>query len=110
MRAGDVRLLRPEELPSWWDPGIDERPATWKALHHLIRLLALGGAVAAAAPTAALARADVARDLCYRLYSVCERRRFVTESLAYNGLVTELARDQPSRQERKREAGRDARR
>ena len=87
LRAGDVRLLRPEELPSWWDPDIDERPATWKALHHLIRLLALGGTVAAAAPTAALARADVARDLCYRLYSVCERKRFVTESLAYNGLV-----------------------
>lgn len=87
LRAGDVRLLRPEELSSWWDPDIDERPATWKALHHLIRLLALGGAVAAAVPTAALARADVARDLCYRLYSVCERKRFVTESLTYNGFV-----------------------
>ena len=66
---------------------MDERPATWKALHHLIRLLALGGAVAAAVPTAALARADAARDLCYRLYSVCERKRLATESLAYNGLV-----------------------
>ena len=66
---------------------MDERPATWKTLHHLIRLLALGGAVAAAVPTASLARADVARDLCYRLYSVCERKRFATESLAYNGLV-----------------------
>ena len=87
LRAGAVRLLRPEELPSWWDPDIDERPAAWKALHHLIRLLALGGAVAAAVPTAALVRADVARDLCYRVYSVCERKRFVTESLAYNGLV-----------------------
>ena len=87
LRTGDVRLLRPEELPSWWDPDIDERPATWKALHHLIRLLALGGAVAAAVPTAALAGADVARDLCYRLYSVCERKRFTTEALAYNGLV-----------------------
>ena len=87
VRAGDVRLLRPEELPSWWTPDMDERPATWKALHHLIRLLALGGAVAAAVPTAALARADVARDLCYRLYSVCVRKRLATESLAYNGLV-----------------------
>ena len=87
LRAGDVRLLRPEELPSWWDSDIDERPAAWKTLHHLIRLLALGGAVAAAVPTAALARADVARDLCYRLYSVCERKRFTTEALAYNGLV-----------------------
>ena len=87
VRAGDVRLLRPEELPSWWNPDMDERPAVWKALHHLIRLLALGGAVAVAVPTAALARADVARDLCYRLYSVCERKRLATESLAYNGLV-----------------------
>ena len=87
LRAGDVRLLRPEDLPSWWDPNFDERPTTWKALHHLIRLLALGGAVAAAVPIATLAGAGLARDLCYRLYSVCVCKRFSAESLAYSGLV-----------------------
>ena len=87
LRAGDVRLLRPEELPSWWDPDFDERPTTWKALHHLIRLLALGGAVAAAVPIATLAGAGLARDLCYRMYSVCVRKRLSAESLAYSGLV-----------------------
>ena len=86
-RAGEVRLLRPEELPSWWDPAIDEQPSIWKALHHLVRLLALGGAVAAAVLAATLARADLARVLCYRLYAVCERKQRVPEALTYDGLV-----------------------
>ena len=86
-RAGEVRLLRPEELPSWWDPAIDDRPATWKALHHLVRVLALGGEIAAAVLTAKLACAARARDLCYRLYTACERKKRAPEALAYNRLV-----------------------
>ena len=86
-RAGYVRLLRPEELPSWWDPAIDERPNTWKTLHHLVRLLALGGVVAAAVPTAHLSGADRIRDLCYRLYALCVREKRDREALSYNALV-----------------------
>ena len=86
-RAGYVRLLRPEELPSWWDPTIDERPNIWKTLHHLIRLLALGGVVAAAVPTAHLSGADRIRDLCYRLYTLCAREKRAREALSYNALV-----------------------
>ena len=86
-RAGYVRLLRPEELSSWWDPTIDERPNIWKTLHHLIRLLALGGVVAAAVPTANLSGADRIRDLCYRLYTLCAREKRAREALSYNALV-----------------------
>ena len=86
-RTGYVRLLRSEELPSWWDLTIDERPNTWKTLHHLIRLLALGGAVAAAVPTAHLSGADRIRDLCYRLYTLCAREKRSREALSYNALV-----------------------
>ena len=32
-------------------------------------------------------RAEAARELCYRLYTVCERRKRAAEALAYNGLV-----------------------
>ena len=31
--------------------------------------------------------AEIARDLAYRLYTLCERKKWVDEALAYNGLV-----------------------
>jgi putative DNA methylase len=31
--------------------------------------------------------AETARDLAYRLYTVCERKKWAEEALAYNGLV-----------------------
>ena len=86
-RASQVQLLRPEALPAWWDPAIDARPSVWTALHHLLRLLALGGPVAAAVAVAKLARADLARDLCYRLHAVCERTHRGPEARAYAALV-----------------------
>jgi putative DNA methylase len=33
------------------------------------------------------ARAEVARELAYRLYTVCERKKRAAEALSYNGLV-----------------------
>ena len=87
-QAGNVRLLRPGELTSGWDPVHDERLTTWEAVHHLIRVLSQGGESAAAALVRRLGGvADVARDLCYRLYTVCERKKRAAEALAYNGLV-----------------------
>ena len=32
--------------------------------------------------------AEIARDLAYRLYTVCERKGWAQEALAYNSLVT----------------------
>ncbi|NLS78480.1 MAG: DUF1156 domain-containing protein, partial [Chloroflexi bacterium] len=32
-------------------------------------------------------RADLARDLVYRLYLICERKKRAQEALSYNGLV-----------------------
>ncbi|MCX7950181.1 MAG: hypothetical protein N2509_08735, partial [Treponemataceae bacterium] len=32
-------------------------------------------------------RAEPARELCYRLYTICERKRRAAEALAYNSLV-----------------------
>ena len=87
-QAGSVRLLRPRELPLGWDPVHDDRLTTWEAVHHLIRVLEQGGESAAAALVRRLGGvAEVARDLCYRLYTVCERKKRAAEALAYNGLV-----------------------
>ena len=86
--AGQVRLLRPRELPPDWDPGDDERLTTWEMVHHLVRALEIGGELAAAALVRKLGgREGVARELCYRLYSLCERKKRPAEALAYNALV-----------------------
>ena len=87
-RAGKVRLLRPDELADDWDPTTDDRLTVWEAVHHLIRALETGGESEAARVEAQLgAKADIARELAYRLYTICERKRRATEALSYNSLV-----------------------
>jgi len=85
---GKVRLLKPEELPTNWDPATDPRLPSWEIVHHLIRVLGSGGESAAAELVAKLgARAETARELAYRLYTICERKKRAAEGLGYNGLV-----------------------
>ncbi len=87
-RRGKVRLLKPEELPTDWDPATDTRLTAWETVHHLIRSLEAGGEAAAAELVAKLgSRAETARELAYRLYTLCERKKRAAEALAYNFLV-----------------------
>jgi putative DNA methylase len=87
-KRGKVRLLRPEELPPGWNPATDPRLTAWEIVHQLVRVLAGGGEGAAAELVATLgAKAEIARELAYRLYTLCERKKRATEALAYNGLV-----------------------
>jgi putative DNA methylase len=97
---GKVQLLRPSELPEHWDPATDERLTHWETVHQLIRVLEAGGESAAAALVAKLgSKAETARELAYRLYTLCERKKRAAEALAYNALVqsfpeiTRLARE-----------------
>lgn len=86
--AGKARLLRVDELPTDWDPTTDQRLTVWEMVHHLIRVMNSGGEAAAAHLVAKLGGvADAARELAYRLYSICERRKRAAEALAYNALV-----------------------
>jgi putative DNA methylase len=85
---GRVRLLKPEELPADWDPATDPRLTDWEIMHHLIRVLERRGEPGAAGLVARLgARAATARELAYRLYTVCERRKRAKEAFQYNTLV-----------------------
>jgi len=85
---GKVRLLKPSELPAAWDPAADPRLTAWEVVHHLIRVLEAGGEAAAAALVAKLGtKAEIARELAYRLYTVCERKKRAAEALSYNELV-----------------------
>jgi len=87
-KRGKVRLLRPEQLPADWDPATDPRLTAWEIVHQLIRVLASGGEGAAAELVAKLgAKAEIARELAYRLYTLCERKKRAADALAYNGLV-----------------------
>ena len=87
-KAGKVRLLRPDELPEDWDPATDSRLTAWEMVHQLVRVLEAGGEGGAAVLLKKIgAGAEVARELAYRLYTLCERKKRATEALAYNGLV-----------------------
>jgi putative DNA methylase len=87
-KRGKVRLLRPDELAAEWDPASDGRLTVWEMVHHLIRVLEAGGEGAAAELVKKLgARAEVARELAYRLYTISERKKRAQEALRYNALV-----------------------
>ena len=87
-KSGKVRLLRPDELSAGWDPQTDPRLTAWESVHHLVRALEAGGENAAAELVAKLgSKAEIARELAYRLYTVCERKKRAQEALSYNGLV-----------------------
>ncbi len=101
-RAGKVRLLKRDELPANWPPP-GRQPYVWEATQHLIRALETDGEAGAAAVLRGVSGlGEIARDLAYRLYSTCEKKKWAEEARAYNGLVIawpevlRLSRQQPS--------------
>ena len=87
-RGGKVRLLRPKELAGDWDPTTDKRLTVWEAVHYLVHALESGGESAAATLVHQLGGlAETARELAYRLYTICERKNRADEARSYNGLV-----------------------
>ena len=103
-RGGKARLLKPEELPADWDPESDSRLTVWEMTHQLVRALDVGEEAAARLVAKLGGRAEIARELAYRLYTVCERKKRAAEALAYNALVqswpeiSRLAREGGERQ------------
>ena len=98
VKGNAVRLLRPEELPTDWDPREDSRLTVWEMTHHLLRIYyheKKGDEATATLLRKLGAKADVARDLAYRLFSISEKKGRSAEAQAYNTLVLgwpELAR------------------
>ena len=87
-KAGEVRLLRPEQLSEDWDPAADRRLPVWEVVHHLLRVLDTEGETGAARLVRQLGGvAETARELAYRLYAVAERKSRPAEALSYNALV-----------------------
>jgi putative DNA methylase len=87
-KSGKVRLKRPDELSTAWNPLDDSRLTVWESVHHLIRRLEKDGEAGAAELVSPLGgMAEVARELAYRLYVICERKKRAQEALSYNALV-----------------------
>lgn len=88
-KAGKVRLLRRDELAEDWDPRVDARLTVWECAQQLIRRLNEKGeeGTAALARQMGGGRSEDARALAYRLYAICERKKWADEALAYNALV-----------------------
>jgi putative DNA methylase len=86
---GKVRLLKWAEYPTDWDPRGDVRLPVWETLHHLIRAQNQGGDTAAGTLLAATrSQTEAARQLAYRLYTLCERQGWAEDARAYNELIT----------------------
>jgi putative DNA methylase len=102
-KSGKARLLRRDELPKNWNPKSDDRTPDWEATQHLIHALDQQGESGAATLLSQLSdRAEIYRDLAYRLYSICDRKGWTQEAIAYNSLViswaeiSRLAAQQPA--------------
>lgn len=87
--GGSVRLLPWKELNPAWDPASDTRVPIWQVLHQLILAYqAEGDSAAGRLYAATLGKTEAARQLAYRLYTLCERRNWAEEARAYNEVVT----------------------
>ena len=87
-RAGKVRLVKRDELPVDWTPATDKRLTVWEITQHLIHRLDQQGESGAATLVSQLGSvAEISRDLAYRLYSTCERKKWAQDAMAYNSLV-----------------------
>jgi putative DNA methylase len=95
-KAGKVRLISRDELPEDWNPASDKRLTVWEVMQHLVRALDKRGEQGAAEILSKVGgMSDAVRDLAYRLYTTCERKKWAQEALAYNSLVVawpEIAR------------------
>jgi putative DNA methylase len=89
-QAGKVKLITWRELPANWDPDNDSRPTVWSTTQHLIRALDINGENGAAEILSRIdgGMGENARDLAYRLYSICERKKWTQDAITYNSLIT----------------------
>ena len=83
-----VRLLARGELSATWDPATDNRLTVWEVTQHLIQVLLSSGEEQAAWLLRRVGGlGEIARELAYRLYMLCDRKNWTSEALAYNALV-----------------------
>jgi putative DNA methylase len=86
--AGKVSLIERGALAGEWDPSRDVRLTVWEVTQHLIRRLEHGGEQSAADLLRQVGGlAEPARELAYRLFQICDGKKWSTEALGYNALA-----------------------
>lgn len=87
-KAGKVRILKRDELDPDWAPETDATPTVWEMTQHMIVAHERDGDPGASSILAKLGgKAEAAKQLCYRLYALCERQGWAQEAIAYNDLI-----------------------
>lgn len=87
-QGGKVRLLKRSELPEDWNPLADSDLSVWKSTNYLVRAHQEHGDNAVADILKKIGSwGDAARNLAYRLYTICEHKGWAEEALPYNALV-----------------------
>lgn len=88
-RAGKVRLRTRAELPPVENFSGRTNLTTWEITQRMIYELQAGQTEVGAAHILRQASeiGDLARDLAYRLYTICERNGWTQEAMGYNSLV-----------------------
>jgi putative DNA methylase len=87
-KAGKVSLVGRTELSDDWFPRSSVKVNHWLSTQHLIHRLLNHGEDEAAVLLRELGEyGDVCRDLAYRCFSICERKGWTQEAIAYNSLV-----------------------
>ena len=88
-KSGKVALLRKEELDESWSPETDKRLTIWEIAHHLIRALDKGEARASELLSRIGPIAEAAKDLSYRLHTICvnPKNNWAKEAVDYDSLV-----------------------
>lgn len=83
---GEVRLLTREEIPEKVD---SHEECIWRLTQQLARAMERGGVKECAQVVVELrgSNAENAKALAYRLYTICERKKWAQEGYAYNNLV-----------------------
>ena len=83
---GEVRLLTREEIPEKVD---SHEECIWLLTQQLARAMERGGVKECAQVVLELrgSNAENAKALAYRLYTICERKKWAQEGYAYNNLV-----------------------
>jgi putative DNA methylase len=87
-KAGKVRLLKVAEYPDNWNPQSDKRVPIWEACHQMCRALQISETRAGELLAKMPEKAEAVRQLAYRLYTLCERKKWADHAALYNGLIT----------------------
>ncbi len=87
-KSGKVRLLSRDELAVTWNPKEQRHLTVWEVMQRMIHAQDKKGDTASGdILRRGGEKAAIARDLAYRLYTVCERKGWSLEAQAYNSLV-----------------------